>query len=335
MLFTIVIPAYNCERYISNCLDSVSAQTCHSFELIIVDDGSTDSTPSICDKYADLHNNTQVIHRSNSGPFIARRVGASVAKGEYVIFLDADDALRFDALSLIAKAIAISRADIICFRWSRKRDYSSIDDLDPLPSGNYIDTNYNFIKEKVCTAQFNNLCGRAFRLSCIDLSKSYDDSGGFVYAEDLAQLLPIIDSAESLMCIDDILYYYRPSTTSTAGNYKATYIDNTEHAASYLLEYGDKWGMHDAAINGVFSLYVGVLKPLVDYANPNDKKSEILRLGSSLKRTVPYVNSALTRCRLDYRLMLRAVLNGHTRKVCNLVRISHAARSMLNLLHKD
>lgn len=95
---TIIIPVYNAEDYLSRCLDSVLDQDMDSYEVILVDDGSTDSSPLICDRYSATDPRFRTIHKPNGGVSSARNAGLNLAKGEYVMFVDSDDALAPGAL---------------------------------------------------------------------------------------------------------------------------------------------------------------------------------------------------------------------------------------------
>ena len=88
---SVVIPVYKAEQYLRRCVDSVLAQTLSNLEIILVDDGSPDSCPEICDQYASKHENIQVIHKANGGLASARNAGMRIAQGDYILFVDSDD----------------------------------------------------------------------------------------------------------------------------------------------------------------------------------------------------------------------------------------------------
>ncbi len=113
MLFSIVVPVYRVEPYIRRCVDSLLTQTYHNFEIILVDDGGTDSCPQICDAYAEADARIRVIHKPNGGLSDARNAGLLVAEGEYVLFVDSDDSIAPDALERFAE-IANEKYDMIC-----------------------------------------------------------------------------------------------------------------------------------------------------------------------------------------------------------------------------
>ena len=93
MLFSVIVPIYNIEKYLKRCIDSVLAQSFGDFELILVDDGSPDNCPAICDEYAAKDERIKVIHKENGGLVSARQEGIKIASGDYVFHLDGDDAV--------------------------------------------------------------------------------------------------------------------------------------------------------------------------------------------------------------------------------------------------
>ena len=117
MKFSVIIPVYNVEKYLPACLDSVQGQTFQDFETILVDDGSTDSSPVIAATYADGKENWHLIHQENQGLSGARNTGLVHAKGDYVLFLDSDDWLETNAFELLEKNL--NGEDMVCFSGRR------------------------------------------------------------------------------------------------------------------------------------------------------------------------------------------------------------------------
>lgn len=119
MKYSIIVPVYNAEKYLDECIGSVLAQTVCDFELLLMDDGSVDGSGKICDKYAALHNNIRVFHNENGGVSAARNHGIDNAVGEYICFLDADDVLQNIFLETAEKAL--DGSDILIMRrvWSK------------------------------------------------------------------------------------------------------------------------------------------------------------------------------------------------------------------------
>lgn len=101
---SVIVPVYNCERYVERCVNSILAQTFSDFELILVDDGSTDLSSDICEEIASKDNRISVSHQSNFGVSAARNAGLSIAKGDYIMFVDADDELPINAVEKLIRA---------------------------------------------------------------------------------------------------------------------------------------------------------------------------------------------------------------------------------------
>lgn len=119
MKLSIVVPIYNVERYLRKCVDSLLAQDLSSqgYEIILVDDGSPDGCPIICDEYASKHENIKVVHRENGGLSAARNSGIEKAQGEYVQFVDADDFLESNVLNSLVEKIDSDQLDVLRFNY--------------------------------------------------------------------------------------------------------------------------------------------------------------------------------------------------------------------------
>lgn len=110
---SIIIPIYNCEKYLPRCLDSILAQTFTDFELILVNDGSTDGSDNICDSYVEKDKRVRVIHQANAGVSAARNAGLNIAQGEYIGFVDADDYINAEMFRILYEDAVRENADIV------------------------------------------------------------------------------------------------------------------------------------------------------------------------------------------------------------------------------
>lgn len=119
-LVSVIIPVYNSERYLSDCIDSVLSQSYTNIEIILVDDGSTDSSPQICNDFCKNYKNILVLHQKNSGVSAARNAGVSLSNGEYITFLDSDDMLTKNAISSLLCSALKSNADLTIGSMSTK-----------------------------------------------------------------------------------------------------------------------------------------------------------------------------------------------------------------------
>lgn len=112
-LVSIIVPVYNVEKYLRRCVDSILAQTFTDFELILVDDGSPDNCPAICDEYAEKDSRVRVIHKENGGVSAARNSGLEISCGEYIAFCDSDDYWDIDFLSELLSCMKTNNADVV------------------------------------------------------------------------------------------------------------------------------------------------------------------------------------------------------------------------------
>ncbi len=117
-LVSIIVPVFNVEKYLQDCVDSLKEQTYENIEMIFVDDGSTDGSAEICDRLAS--SNILVVHKKNGGVSSARNCGLKIAKGKYILFVDADDKIRPDMVFRLVNAIEKSDADIATCRFEKK-----------------------------------------------------------------------------------------------------------------------------------------------------------------------------------------------------------------------
>ena len=332
MRFSIVVPVYNGEKYLPLCLETVAAQTCSDYELVIVDDGSTDGSGTIADEFTLGREGVRVLHGENQGLLLARRRGLSHCRGEYVVFLDADDALRDDALETLSRCIDETGADIVSFRFSRHEDFSTKDDLAFLPEGFYGGEDYRLFEKAVCAGLSNSLCGKAIRLCHIDVGAAYGAYARLMLAEDLLQLLPITDAAGSFARIEDVLYFYRPNEASSTAGFKNSYIDDTERVAKRLLEYGRRWGMVDEAMGGALRLYVSLSKMLADTVPTLGRevsRCELAQVRASLSELSPDVIRGVGHMRADQRGILGSVLAGSLLRLLFVTEASHLGRRIL------
>lgn len=126
MDISVIIPIYNTEKYLASCVNSVLRQEKVSLEIILVDDGSTDSSASICDNYAKMNDNIKVVHIKNSGPATAKNVGLKLAKGDYVSFTDSDDKLEPTMFYEMISAGKKNNSEIICCNFKEADAHGNI-----------------------------------------------------------------------------------------------------------------------------------------------------------------------------------------------------------------
>lgn len=243
--FSVLIPCYNVERYVEECVSSVINQSFEDWEMVLVDDGSTDLTGKILDAFhEELPEKIRVIHQTNAGLLVSRRTSLKYACGNYVVFLDSDDALRSDALELIHEQLIQYPGSLVQYRLSRDGDYSSV--YAPLYEpelhlGSAIDI--RDYRQLICSgSSYNNLCGKAIPAECLDADADYSMYSSVKNAEDLLQLVAVLDKVEKVVMMGDVLYFYRPNSSSITHTFQPDFYRSVKAAVSVLRDRAGEWG---------------------------------------------------------------------------------------------
>jgi glycosyltransferase involved in cell wall biosynthesis len=244
MLFSVIVAVYNLEKYVRECIESVLTQTCPDFELIIVDDGSKDSSPEICDEYAKKDARIRVVHKKNGGLVSARKAGISLAQGEYIVNLDGDDCIEPTLLEKVQTALKNSKADIVCY------DYSVYTDGKKIPQTLYNLTERYYDREALQNELFSRLitAKNGERFAPLIWNKAFkrellfpiqmDLPDYVIMGEDSCISYVCIYRAKSMCVIADRLYNYRTTENSiTHQRKKALSWDEPLWRAQFYAKY--------------------------------------------------------------------------------------------------
>lgn len=120
-MYSVVVPIYKVQEYLPQCIESILSQTHRDFELILVNDGSPDGCPEICDRYAEMDGRIKVIHKKNGGLVSARKAGLEKSTGEYVCFVDGDDFVLADMLEKFEEILVSEKYDVVCTEYAKYR----------------------------------------------------------------------------------------------------------------------------------------------------------------------------------------------------------------------
>lgn len=219
-IFYILVPVYNVEKYIVECIESVLKQTYTKWNLILVDDGSTDLSGAICDKYANGNRKISVIHKQNGGLLSARQAARNylfdkgLSENCYVLYLDSDDLLESEALYEINDMIESTGSDLIIYKYRRFKENEKLFKIDNQSrSFEIIEDKAVLYKKVFVNDGFNSLCRKAINISLLE-KKDYKDFFSVVYGEDLLQSIPLYKNAKRVLFSEAELYRYRMNPTS-------------------------------------------------------------------------------------------------------------------------
>lgn len=138
--FSLIVPVYNVEKYLNQCVDSIINQDFRDFEIILINDGSKDNCGFICDDYAKKDNRIKVFHQKNGGLSAARNSGIKIAKGKYIWFIDSDDWIKENSLSILEKHLLINDLEVVSFTFTffyeKENKFSAPKNLNPIEKTN-------------------------------------------------------------------------------------------------------------------------------------------------------------------------------------------------------
>lgn len=225
VLVSVIIPVYQVEKYLNQCVDSVLPQLNDNMELILIDDGSSDSSGVMCDQFAAKDAKVTVIHKKNGGLMSAWLAGVELAKGEHIVFVDSDDWVEANMISDFLKIQEKYSPDIICCNFVKEFPKQSVKDIHPVRSGYYTKEQ---IKKEIYPVLINDgkylsrgirICrwAKMIRTDLIRKCVKYCNPK-ITIGEDLNIVFPLVLNSNSIFVMQDAFnYHYRSNSESIMG----------------------------------------------------------------------------------------------------------------------
>lgn len=245
MLFSIIIPVYNVEKYLKECLESILKQIKefeNQCEILLIDDGSTDASGQLCDIYRENYPNIiRVIHNKNQGLLLTRRCGYAEATGQYIVNCDSDDMLEMGALRKLQRIIEeYKEPDVILF------NFNSYDGTEKREAFRNLFTDgrhckvekKDVLKEFMLNHSVVSVWGKIYKKTCVDLMKDYTSRGRINNGEDSLQSIEFYNRANTFVYLNEALYDYR-SDSGMTGKFDANYYDN------FKIVFDEIWGQRE------------------------------------------------------------------------------------------
>lgn len=233
MRYSFILPVYNVEKYLCQCIDSIIMQDNNNYEIILIDDGSSDKCPQICDRYAQQYNQVKVIHKTNGGVSEARNLGIEKASGDFLIFVDSDDSLKEGLLDVANQIIESNpKVDIIGFGYERVIDGNEV-------KYSYSNQIYNINKKQALEdfleyKYFNHEpWGKIFSRRLFSKLRFPNNR----IAEDLAISYLWMDKTESFIYIDKPYYLYLVRGDGYTGAHNRRMQEDAYWANEHMYEY--------------------------------------------------------------------------------------------------
>lgn len=281
MRFSILVPVYNVEAYVKECLESLISQTFKDFEVIIIDDGSTDTSGKICDTYEEKYNFIKVIHKMNQGTLAARESGIKNASGDFCVFVDSDDLVKPELLSVLNDYIKKYKADMVLYSFEYFFENSTTKRNKKLFADGLIlegETKKVLYEKYINTADYNAIWTKCIKTEILKNDPTdYTEYYGLNMAEDVLQSLYPITKAERIVFADKELYLYRYNPESISNKFSPETISkkNSSHVYEAIRSYLPKWGLdNDEHINEVNAAQLSyMIYTFTEYYKSNNKSN--------------------------------------------------------------
>ena len=288
-MISVIVPVYNAEDYIEDCINHIQKQTIIEWELILVDDGSIDNSPAICDWFGATDERLRVIHQKNAGVSNARNLGIEKAAGDFLLFCDADDWLEENALEILSNAQSTKDADIVFADiytvHGSSRTYTKVFgnefDLPAMEIAGKIQRacigySYNpFPTEKPVISGLGSVGNKLIRTDLVRSQSIRFDSYTYGIYEDNLFTIACLDHANQIAYVSKPVYNYRQVSTSSIHRFRPESLEITkrvfERVEDIILKKDDKKSFEKA-------LHVLIIRRLseelrVYYFNPDNPKS--------------------------------------------------------------
>lgn len=285
-MISVIIPVYNPGKRFECCITSILNQTYRNLEIILVDDGSSDGSEILCDKYQERDARVTTVHLKNGGVSRARNFGLEMATGEYVAFIDSDDWIDSDTFEKAVFCMQTNACDIAMFAMKIEREYSDHTDIKNMSLGkNYVDTpkriSQNF-SELYYSDYLSSSCTKLFKRSIIEEHKIRFDETLVMY-EDLSFVLAYLTRAKSAYVMEDAFYHYMMDTSVVAVTKRKTndLLANIDKVVCNILAFIDAvGGRRDEELAGIIiQFYMMYLhKIFVDFCGFRQSIREIRRM---------------------------------------------------------
>lgn len=248
MKISVIIPVYNVENYICECIDSVIAQTYKNFELILVDDGSSDNSGVLCDAYREkFSEQIVVLHKPNAGVLHARLHGIDQANGEILVFLDSDDCLRFDALQKIADCFKMHQCDMVLYDAGQCDQFASRS-----IKHRFLDNQSTaYLSQKMLLLKLlsdsipNSVCLKAVRKECAVFPQYFVQLKQVKHGEDLLMSVYLMTHCKKIVYLAQELYHYRIRPGSAVHSYSPMRFESVKIVHNEISKCFDDCGQAD------------------------------------------------------------------------------------------
>lgn len=238
MKVSIIIPVYKVEKFLPRCIESVLRQSYSNLEILLINDGSPDRSAEICDQYAEIDSRIRVIHKRNEGVSATRNRGIKEASGDYIFFLDSDDFLSNNAISILIEVAKRTDADIVISNYARIDEKNMISKNNPFPASKEIPDFQHDIQERLNFYFYYGVevWNRLYKTKVVKENQVFFDKGVY-YAEDCLFNMKLFANKPKIAIVNEYTYYYYYNINSVANSYKKYLFENFTLLLEKYIEY--------------------------------------------------------------------------------------------------
>lgn len=257
---SVIIPVYNVEKYLNRCIGSIVNQTYKNLEIILIDDGSPDNCPQMCDEWASKDSRIKVIHKENAGAGLARNTGLEYATGDYVTFVDSDDYIAPETVEKCIEALLKDGSQLAMFGRVDVH-YNGKSVKKPVKTDKFLFVNEEVVQD-ILSGLFVNergfgvgVCGKTVDLNLIKSHGIRFNSERELLSEDAFFLLELFSHLNSVSLISGNYYYYVQNENSFSRTYKKNYQEMNDNFIIRSIELCEKLGYSEKIITYLKARY--------------------------------------------------------------------------------
>lgn len=295
---SIIVPVYNKAKYVSKAVDSLLNQNLRDIEIILVDDGSSDSSPELLDAYADKDDRVTVIHQENQGVSAARNTGVAQATGDYIGFIDPDDWVESDMFESLYTTAVKEDADVVMCNFRKEDLDGNVLEAGKEPICDVSGDIRAEIRRKLLTNEiFTSSCDKIYLRSLFGQCR-LDFPTDIRTREDYFFNLEVFDCADCVAYLAEPYYHYQDIANSASKKYHKGMDTFAEKLYAHKMKYATKWGLDSADILDSIVLEFlfdiqGVVVGVCDYGNDDSLREKYATIRTLIGR--PLVKECLQR----------------------------------------
>jgi glycosyltransferase involved in cell wall biosynthesis len=298
ILVSVIIPVYNVEKYLLDCVESFINQTYRKIQILLIDDGSTDTSGNLCDEVAKLDKRIEVTHKENEGLGLTRNFGLNHADGKYVLFADSDDYMDINAIEKMVYTAETENAQLVIAGFYRVTNEKNILSEEKYK---YEIFEKNRVKDELLARMIGSLpykrdsiftmaCGKLYLTESIKKNNIFYQSEREIQSEDLAFQLDYVPYVKRAIVLDEIFYYYRNNPDSLTMKYKENRFEEAIKVYQYVLNKIKQIDLpNDTYLRADKMLFVYLKSILIQELSRNGKKARkecLIKYGVILNHSI-------------------------------------------------